>query len=172
MTEVEFFARYNDAKSSIYIVCAGFGKKYGQDMIDEYMQIVLIKLWMRRDYYRVDDNYRAWACMVARNTLINFVRREARYNEIFNKELIHSDIYKPVQAPSPDEALMQKYAYKEVMEHLSDLIPEYRDVVIMSELKDMSYKEIAEQLDIPVGTVMSRLYRGRKALCINPRSES
>ena len=65
---------------------------------------------------------------------------------------------------SPEEIVLDGVLDEEVQQALAELAEEYRLVVLMALLEDMSYKEIAAALSIPLGTVMSRLHRGRKLL--------
>ena len=67
-------------------------------------------------------------------------------------------------APTPEEVVMNGVLDAEVQEALAALPEEYRSVVVMALMDDMSYREIAAALSIPLGTVMSRLHRGRKML--------
>jgi RNA polymerase sigma-70 factor, ECF subfamily len=115
---------------------------------------------------------RAWLLTILRNTFINDYRRKGRRPHTV--EWIGDDIV-PVP-PSHADADMKYYPGEfrstNVLEFLSDdlrnaveaLPDSSRDTVIMADLQDMSYKEIAEALDCPLGTVMSRLHRGRGQL--------
>ncbi len=65
---------------------------------------------------------------------------------------------------SPEEELLEDVLDEDVQRALDDLPTDYRMAVVLADLEGFSYKEIAEILELPVGTVMSRLYRGRKLL--------
>ena len=68
------------------------------------------------------------------------------------------------QTPTPEEVVMEGVLDAEIEEAMAALPGEYRSVVVMALVEEMSYKEIAVALSIPLGTVMSRLHRGRKML--------
>lgn len=170
MTNDEFLRRYEEVKPVLYSVCVGFGKNRGTSQVEEYMQVVLIKLWQYKHKFVHDTSFKSWACVVARNTLINHARRQARGYEVM-EAIRDDDRWNPSAVPSPEACYLEKEQHREVMDWLNELTPDRRDIMILSELKEMSYKEIAEKLDIPIGTVMSRLYRARKDLGINPRKE-
>ena len=68
------------------------------------------------------------------------------------------------QTKNPEEELLENVLDEDVQLALDKLPPDYRMVVILADLEGFSYKEIAEILEVPVGTVMSRLYRGRRLL--------
>ncbi|MFA6240252.1 MAG: sigma-70 family RNA polymerase sigma factor [Candidatus Hydrogenedentales bacterium] len=113
---------------------------------------------------------KAWLLTILRNTFINEYRRKARRPPFV--ELTGAE---PAADTSPDPEIRYDPINKsssEMMELLDDevknavesLPDDFRQAVIMADLEDMSYKEIAEKMDCPLGTVMSRLYRGRKLL--------
>ena len=66
--------------------------------------------------------------------------------------------------PNPDELLLQSCDGEMVRSALEELPPEFREVLVLREFEELSYKEIARITDAPIGTVMSRLARGRKRL--------
>lgn len=68
------------------------------------------------------------------------------------------------QLNNPEEELLENVLDEDVQKSLDKLPPDYRMVVILADLEGFSYKEIADILEVPVGTVMSRLYRGRRLL--------
>ena len=95
--------------------------------------------------------------------------------EEFFQEILTADARKAMQESAPDGELLRKLDEMEELLHdealdndvknaLEELDPTYRLPVILADLEGFSYKEIAEILDVPLGTVMSRLYRGRKKL--------
>ena len=113
---------------------------------------------------------KAWLLTILRNTFINEYRRRTRrptFVELTGAEPAHD------ASPDPEmqyEPLDQKpgtlleHLDEEVRTAIEELPPDFRRAVIMADLEDMSYKEIAEAMQCPLGTVMSRLYRGRKLL--------
>jgi RNA polymerase sigma-70 factor (ECF subfamily) len=113
---------------------------------------------------------KAWLLTILRNTFINEYRRRARRPSFV--ELTGAE---PAPEPSPDSTVGYEpvsHNSSELMELLEDevkhavesLPEDFRRAVVMADLEDLSYKEIAEAMGCPLGTVMSRLYRGRKLL--------
>jgi len=137
-----------------------------QDLVQETF-LRAFRFW---DKYEKGTNCRAWLLRILRNTFINEYRRKApETNRIdpatldrYYSELVESATV-PVQR-DPAEELFAHLVDDEIIEALEQLPEEFREVVILSDLQDLSYKEIAEVLDCPVGTVRSRLSRGRKLL--------
>jgi len=112
---------------------------------------------------------KAWLLTILRNTFINEYRRTRRPTFV---ELTGAE---PAPDASPDPAVqyephgrkpgaLLELLDEEVRTAIEGLPGDFRRAVIMADLEDMSYKEIAEAMDCPLGTVMSRLYRGRKLL--------
>ena len=109
---------------------------------------------------------------ILRNTFINRYRATQARPEEVDFDKIDGVYEKMVQqesglgrgAPDPEEAVMVTVPDEEVQQAMVALPEEYRTVVIMALVEEMSYKEIASSLSIPLGTVMSRLHRGRKQL--------
>ena len=122
--------------------------------------------------YRAGTNVRAWLFRILRNTFINNYRsRKSRPDEVdFGKiestyeSMIERNFLSEHRPASPEEIVLDGVLDEEVQQALAGLAEEYRLVVLMALLEDMSYKEIASALSIPLGTVMSRLHRGRKLL--------
>lgn len=108
------------------------------------------------------ENGRAWLLTIVRNTFYSDVRRKKTGNveSVYNEEIHDVDI----EGPNPETILINSENIKLVRETLEKLPLEFREVIILREMEGFSYKEIAGITNIPVGTVMSRLARGRKLL--------
>ncbi len=105
-------------------------------------------------------NSRSWLLRIVRNAFYDSLRRKSHNESVVTTE----DQTDRVADPSlgPDAALLQK-ADGEMLRQAIEALPiEYREVLIMRELEDCSYKEIADIVHVPLGTVMSRLARARE----------
>jgi RNA polymerase sigma-70 factor (ECF subfamily) len=115
-------------------------------------------------------NIRAWLFRILKNTYINTYRKGKRTPdhvdwsqvEEFYDTVASDDVLK--RHKTPEEELIEGSLDRRIEEAIASLPEEYRAVVILNFAEDLSYKEIAEALDIPMGTVMSRLHRARKIL--------
>lgn len=113
---------------------------------------------------------KAWLLTILRNTFINEYRRKARRPtlvELTGAEPARQSALPPEVTfePTPDKSKeFMELLDDEVKEAIESLPEDFRRAVIMADLEDMSYKEIAASMNCPLGTVMSRLYRGRKLL--------
>ncbi len=133
-------------------------------------QNTVVKALRFHDKFRKGTYIKAWLLTILRNTFINEYRRKARHPafvELTGAEpsldatLDPGIAYEPAKS-SPADLL--ELVDDEVKEALEALPPDFRLAVVMADLEDKSYKEIAEVMKCPLGTVMSRLYRGRKLL--------
>jgi RNA polymerase sigma-70 factor (ECF subfamily) len=109
------------------------------------------------------DNGRAWVLAIVRHTCFTLLDREPPRGtfETFDEE-VHADT--PNGLPEPEDVAITREAQARVHGAVAALPEEFREVVVLRELHGLSYKEIAAVTNAPIGTVMSRLARGRKAL--------
>jgi len=137
---------------------------------EDLVQETYIKALNNFQSYQAGTNCRAWLFRILTNTFFNLRRSRKRHNPIETDvspevELAMSEsnqdqgIYRPI-----DAQLLDNVVSKHVTEALDTLPPEFRTVLLLADLHDFSYKEIADVVECPVGTVMSRLYRARKAM--------
>ncbi|HTJ98971.1 MAG TPA: RNA polymerase sigma factor [Bordetella sp.] len=118
--------------------------------------------------FRGDDG-RAWLLSIVRNTFHTWYlqnRKHANETTEFEEDE-HSPVAEwAIHEDSPEAMLIRNENQRQVHMALDRLRLEYREVVVLRELEELSYKEIAMILDIPMGTVMSRLGRGRQQLAV------
>jgi RNA polymerase sigma factor (sigma-70 family) len=108
------------------------------------------------------ENSRPWLLTIVRNTCFTWLRHN-RFSEL-NTEL-DEEIHGREREPENPESILLAAAQSEIVRKaIEELPPEFRDVIILREMEDLSYKEIADIASIPVGTVMSRLARARSRL--------
>lgn len=100
-----------------------------------------------------------WYYSILRNHCLNFLRKK-KTSQAYVKEQIHCDDH---QSINPDDVIEQNEEQQIITQVLQSVAPEFREILTMKYLQDFKYEEIAEILQIPRGTVMSRLYYARKA---------
>jgi RNA polymerase sigma-70 factor (ECF subfamily) len=127
----------------------------GNTLADDLVQETLARAWQARASFRPGTNARAWTHRILFNTYINHYRKRKREREVLEE----------LRGSSQRSARVEQEGFgDEVLAALSALRPEFREAVELVDLRELSYQDAADQLACPVGTVMSRLHRGRKRL--------
>ena len=138
---------------------------------EDLLQETYLRAYKYYDKFQEGTNFKAWLFKILKNTFINRYRKRQRqplknsFDEIegsFELKLLESPL--TARGATPEEELMVDALDQDVQQALEALPEDYRTAVEMADLQGLSYREIADQLGIPLGTVMSRLYRGRRKL--------
>jgi RNA polymerase sigma-70 factor (ECF subfamily) len=139
---------------------------------EDLVQETFLRAFRSLHQFKEGTNLRAWLFRIMTNAFINEYRKRSRrpsnssLNDIEDfylyDHLIDSGI-QPVDE-RPEEIVLGRMTADDVISALDELSDDFRQVVLLADVEGFSYREIAEILDIPVGTVMSRLYRARRKL--------
>jgi len=147
----------------------GYARHLMRDPDDagDAVQEAFLRAWRHFDGFRGAYG-RAWLLTIVRNTCLTHVRRRsgAREQVPFEEESHVPD----APMPGPEAALARRRAGDSVHTALAELSGEFREVIVLRELEDLSYREIAQVVGAPIGTVMSRLSRARRQLACALRS--
>jgi RNA polymerase sigma-70 factor (ECF subfamily) len=127
---------------------------------EDVVQEAYLKAFRHLAGFRGDDG-RAWLLAIVRNTCYDRLKQSGVQNHSAFDEGIPSD---GQSAANPEASLLKQEKAKLLREALGALPAEYREVLVLRELEELSYVEIAKVTKIPIGTVMSRLSRARKQL--------
>ncbi len=139
-----------------------------QDLVQE----TYLRAWRSFESFQEGTNLRAWLYRILTNTFINRYRAKQRRPDETQLDNIE-DLYLYRRMPnlgaalsnrSAEDTLFELFTDDEVKRALEELPDIFRLPVLLADVEGFSYKEIAEMVDVPVGTVMSRLHRGRKAM--------
>jgi RNA polymerase sigma-70 factor (ECF subfamily) len=139
---------------------------------EDLVQETFIKAWRSFATYQQGTNLRAWLFRIMTNTYINKYNAQQRkptetelddVEELFLYKRLGS-VDQSQLSQSAEDQMLSLFTDDEVKKALEELPDQFRIPVLMSDVEGFSYKEIAEILEIPLGTVMSRLHRGRKAM--------
>jgi RNA polymerase sigma-70 factor (ECF subfamily) len=139
---------------------------------EDLVQETYLKAYRSYGSFTDGTNLRAWLFRIMTNTFINSYRsKQRRPDETDLGDVEDLYLYRNIGTiqnsslgRSAEESLMELLPDDEVKQALENLPDNFRLPVILADVEGFSYKEIAEMLDIPIGTVMSRLHRGRKAM--------
>jgi len=150
-----------------------YGMVYGmlrnREDARDITQEAFVKAYKNLGSFRLESSFYTWLYRIAMNLAIDHVRkRKRRKTTSFEDEIGARDetgaIDEIHHQDSPRRALERKQLYVRIMEAMDKLPEDQRQVVLLRELEGLSYKEIAEVMAIPEGTVMSRLYYARRKL--------
>jgi RNA polymerase sigma-70 factor (ECF subfamily) len=134
---------------------------------EDLVQETYLKAYQAFEQYTLGSNCKAWLFAILRNTFINDCRKRKRQQTLLAEDLTPSP-FLTTAAPASASAVtgfnFSQQLSDEVSQALETVPRDFRRAVVLVDLMAHSYKEAALQLDCPVGTVMSRLYRGRRLL--------
>lgn len=129
---------------------------------EDLSQDIFFKLYHALPKYDRAKNFTAWFLTLAKNYLIDTYRR-TRWEKV-NRDEFDERLANQNQAESPEESLVRRDSRKAVWEGLGKLPPETRMALILRDIQGKSYEEVAAIMNIPIGTVKSRINRGRLEL--------
>jgi len=145
----------------------GFAFSYLRNAEDalNISQDAFIRAWKSLDTFKRDRSFRPWLFSIVKNLSLNYIEKKKRLREVSLDEAMEESGFDISDGGSnPHEALELKEMREQVWKAVMELKDEFREIIVLKHFNDLSYHEIAETLNIPEGTVMSRLYHARLAL--------
>jgi len=144
---------YTDVVHIVYHMC-------GDNVLaEDAAQEAFIRAWIKLPSFHLDSSLRNWLCRIALNAALDVLRRKTEGTSA-EREMQHL----PDQTPGPEAALIEKEQAAFLQQAMKSLPEASRSVLVLREYSDLSYEEIATVLEIPIGTVMSRLNYARNRL--------
>lgn len=137
---------------------------------EDLVQDTVVKAMRARDQFELGTNLKAWLLRILTNTFINRYKRGGMERDIIDGPDAESLTDGWIGATTlramrdPETQALSPLVEAEVQRALDDLPAEFRLAVVLSDIEELSYKEIADAMGCPIGTVMSRLHRGRRML--------
>jgi len=132
------------------------------DDIDDVLQDICVRVISKIDSLRQPERFRPWLAVLARRQALRYRQQKAQRLRFLDEEL--ADLKCDEKAAELLENIEQKEQYRQVMDAIGSLPEKYRQVFILEHINDLTYRQIAEILDIPVTTVQIRLVRARQML--------
>ncbi len=179
--KILFIELLNPHKDSLYRVCKNL--IWNINDIEDVLQTAILSAYKSFDKFEKGSNFKAWIFKFLLNTVFNFNKKYARLNifETYHEEILDASKASRVEHSDIDmlEILEKENIYQEILKNPFKLLESIdkrmrnsllklntaeRTVFLLKSLTDLSYKEIANVLEIPIGTVMSHLYRARAKL--------
>lgn len=143
-----------------------------RDAAEDLVQETYFRGFKAWDQYTVGTRCKSWLFTICRNVFLRGRERSKRHEEILSESTARAPddgnrenpVFAASQDRDPEGSFFASIVDKSVLEAIDELQEEYRTAVVLSDVQGMSYAEVAEIMGVPVGTVKSRLFRGRKQL--------
>lgn len=135
---------------------------------EDLVQDAIVKAYRFFDSYEKGTNAKAWLFRILKNSYINNYRKQSKQpNHVDYDEV--STFYETVRDETTDTSDLENIMYRELMDDdmtnaLAQIPEDFRTVVLLCDVEGFTYEEIANMLDVPIGTIRSRLHRGRNLL--------
>lgn len=131
---------------------------------EDLVQDTYVKAFRHQERFTQGTNLRAWLFTILHNTFLNDVRRRKGSPLETGEDAEEAVARQAAPGPSPEQSLVARATAAQLDAALAALPEAYREAVWLRDVQDMPYADIARVLDVPVGTVMSRIARGRRLL--------
>ncbi len=148
----------NSYSKSVYNIALNFFAE--RDIAQDVTQEIFIKIYHNLDKFREEKNFSSWIFTISRNYCIDYWRKNKKY--FVNTQELDEKI--GFSKPTPEENLITESEIEKLRKKISQLDPELRLILILRDIQDLSYQDIAEKFSIPEGTVKSRINRARVKL--------
>lgn len=143
-----------------------------KDQAEDLVQETFLRAFRSWEKYTPGTQCKSWLFTICRNVFLRHAERGKRHDEIVSENVDRSsgpfEAVNPVWVKAvkadPEGEFFDSIVDEVVLRHIQDLPEDYRLAVVLSDLEGLSYQEISEMMEVPVGTVKSRLFRGRRIL--------
>ena len=154
------FARHSDAIYAMLLKFTG-----NSDDVDDLIQEAFMKAYLKIGLYDPKYDFGAWIYTIARNTFVDFSR--SRKSNALNPQNLSPEIDNTAQSssPTPEDYIINAQQRAQIERYISMLPKDYRQLFELRFLDEYSYEEIAEKLDMKLGTVKTRIFRVRNMMC-------
>ena len=132
---------------------------------EDLVQETFLRAFRSWDHYTPGTRAKSWLFTICRNAFLRQRQQENRRGEVIQQASTPDEpLFMPAYQDDPEGNFFSGLVDQTVLDHIDKIPAEFREVVRLSDLEGMPYADIAEVLDVPLGTVKSRLFRGRKLL--------
>ena len=154
------FARHSDSIHTMLLKFSG-----NTDDVNDLMQEAFMKVFLKIGLYNPKYDFGAWIYTIARNTFVDFSR--SRKSNALNPQNLSPEIDNTAQSssPTPEDYIINAQQRAQIERYISMLPEDYRQLFELRFLDEYSYEEIAEKLDMKLGTVKTRIFRVRNMMC-------
>lgn len=150
------FNRYRDSIQKMYLQKTNGNKEDTNDLLQE----TCVKIYLNMSKYNSSYTFGQWLYTIARNVFIDHIRKRKDERGFDGISLEEAHL-----APNPEERYIRVQQKSQLEYFLSQMSPKYRELIDLRFYKELSYDEIAVKLQLPLGTVKTRIHRAREQLC-------
>ncbi len=146
-----------------------YGMLRNREDATDITQEAFVKAYRSLASFRLESSFYTWLYRIAMNLAIDLIRKRKRRREVGYEDGVAArdedgTVHAMHQGDSPRRVLERRQLYKQIMDAMDQLPADQKQVILLRELEGLPYREIAEIMGIPEGTVMSRLFYARKKL--------
>lgn len=132
---------------------------------EDLVQETFLRAYRSWDHYTPGTAAKSWLFTICRNAFLRQRQQDTRRAQVIQEAAPRETaLFMPAYQDDPEGSFFDSLVDETILQHIDQLPSEFREVVLLSDLEGLSYNEIAKVLEIPLGTVKSRLFRGRKLL--------
>ncbi len=158
---IELIKRYRDRLMTFVFRFVG-----DMEQAEDIVQDALVKVYTHKHYYKEIAKFSTWVYTIAGNLAKTELRKRKRRKTTLLSQMGHEerDYDLPAVQPETGEAVESEFAEVQIQEAIQELPLHFRTVVILRDIQELSYEEISRIVDVPLGTVKSRINRARLQL--------
>ncbi len=152
----------NNNKQNVRNIIRLITKETNEDLEQE----VFVRAWKNQDKYEERGHFKTWINTIAKNISKDYLKsadKKVQQTSTAEEEVINSIKDNKV---TPEEALMSKIRQKRIIQAIEGLKPKFKEVIMLSDIEGYTYEEIAKMLNVPIGTIKSRIYNAKKELAL------
>ena len=131
---------------------------------EDLVQDTYLKAYRFFDKFEAGTNCKAWLLTILKNTFLNTVRRNKGYHQMIHLSEMEERGVQLLTEDGPEDEVFGDLLDDDITAAMEELPAGYRTAVVLADMEGLSYREVADRMSCPVGTVMSRLHRGRRLL--------
>ena len=156
----QLFKRYREGILQLYMQRTNGNREDADDLLQE----TFVKVFLNLHRYNQDYTFGQWIYTIARNTFVDYVRKRRDNLSIDLMQIGHA-MMPASPSPTPEERVINDQQRAQLDHYLTRMSPRYRQLIELRFFHELSYEEIAQELEIPLGTVKTRIHRAREQLC-------
>ena len=132
---------------------------------EDLVQETFLRAWRSWDHYTPGTRAKSWLFTICRNAFLRQRQQDTRRTQVIQEAgPAETPLFMPAYQDDPEGNFFENVVDQTVLQQIDAIPADFREVVLLSDLEGLSYAEISEVLQIPLGTVKSRLFRARKLL--------